>query len=132
MPRTYHCYARPYPASSQRSHRLPIRNGHPPVVRTTRGTRRRSSEAAEQTRSSVHLPEHDVERPENGRHVRQQMTAAEEVHGLEMGETRGADFALVGLVGAIGDEVDAELPLRGLDGGIGLAGGHVVALGIEL
>jgi hypothetical protein len=49
-----------------------------------------------------------------------------------MREAGRADLAAVGLVGAVGDEIDAELALRRLDGGIGLAGRHVEALGVEL
>src|SRR5215468_4388564 len=82
--------------------------------------------------SPVHLPEHDVERAEDGRNVGQQVAAANEVHRLEMGEARSTDFALVRLVGAVGDEVHAELALRCLDGGINLPGWHVVAFGVEL
>jgi len=43
-----------------------------------------------------------------------------------------ADFALVWLISAIGDKIDAEFALGRLDRGIDLAGGYVVALGIEL
>src|SRR5258706_14466389 len=133
MRRTWHGYAQSYPASSQRSRHPPTRDGHRAVVRTTRGTPPHSSELLGWlTHSSVHLPEHDVERAEDRRHVRQQVAAAEKIHGLEMGEARGADFAPIGLVGAVGDEIDAELALRRLDGGINLAGRYVVALGIEL
>ena len=48
------------------------------------------------------------------------------------GEARRADLAAVGLVGAVGDQIDAELALGRLDRGVGLAGRHVVALGVEL
>src|SRR5579871_1898746 len=129
-------YAQSYPASSPQPHHRPTHSGlHPAAARTTRETPRRSSARRSQrreTRSSVHLPEHDVERPQDGRHVREQMAAAEEVHGLEMGETRRADLALVGLVGAVGDEVDAELALGRLDGRVDLTCGDVEALGVEL
>ena len=60
------------------------------------------------------------------------MLAAHEIHGLEMGEARGLDLAAIGLVGAVGDQIDAEFALRRLDRGIDLAGRHLVALGIEL
>src|ERR1700753_972388 len=72
--------------------------------------------------STVDLSEHDIERAEDGGHVRQQMTAADEVHGLQMRKTRRADLALVRLVGAVGDEVDAELALGRLDCGVDFAG----------
>ena len=75
--------------------------------------------------SPVDLPEHDVERAEDGRDVGQHVPAAHEVHGLEMREARRADLAAVRLVGAVGDEIDAELALGRLDRGIDLAGRHV-------
>ena len=56
----------------------------------------------------------------------------EEIHRLQMRKARRADFALVRLVGAVGDQIDAELALRRLDRGIHLAGRHVIALGVEL
>ena len=49
-----------------------------------------------------------------------------------MREARRAELAAVGLVGAVGDQIDAELALRRLDGGVNLAGRHVVAFGVEL
>ena len=60
------------------------------------------------------------------------MAAAEVVHRLQMGEAWRADLAAIGPVGAVGYEIDPELALRRLDGGIGLAGRHMEALGIEL
>ena len=51
---------------------------------------------------------------------------------LQMREARRADLALVRLVAAVGDEIDAELALGRLDRGINLAGRHVIALGVEL
>src|SRR5262245_20689916 len=97
-----------------------------------REPRQKGRGAERGARSSIHLPEHDVERAEDCRYVRVQVAAAEKIHGLEMGEARGADFASVGLVGAVGDEIDAELALRRLDGGINLTGRYVVALGVKL
>ena len=55
-----------------------------------------------------------------------------EVDRLQMGEARRADLAAIGLVAAVGDQIDAELALGRLDRGVGLAGRHVVALGVEL
>src|SRR3954451_12574503 len=60
------------------------------------------------------------------------MALADVMHRLQMGEARRADLALVGLVAAVGDQVDAELALRRLDRSIDLAGRHVHAFGIEL
>ncbi len=50
----------------------------------------------------------------------------------QMRETRRADFAPMRLVGAVGNQIDAELALGRFDGRIGLAGRHVIAFGIEL
>src|SRR6185369_6109374 len=82
--------------------------------------------------SPIDLSKDDVERAENGRDVGQEMASADEVHRLQMGKARRADLALVGLVAAVGDQIDAELAFRRLDRGIDLAGRHVNALGVEL
>src|SRR5258708_32010424 len=82
--------------------------------------------------SPVDLSEHDIERAEDGRDVGQQVALADEIHRLQMRETRRADLAFVGLVGAVGDQVDAELALRRLDRGVDFAGRHMKALGVEL
>ena len=52
--------------------------------------------------SAIDLPEHDVERAENGGHVSELVALAEEVHRLQVGIARSADLATIGLVGAIG------------------------------
>ena len=49
-----------------------------------------------------------------------------------MREAGRADLEAVGLVRAVGHQVDAELPLGRLDRGVHLAFGHVHALGDEL
>src|SRR2546430_2025075 len=82
--------------------------------------------------SSVHLPEHDVDRAQDRGDIGQHVAAAEEIHGREMSEAGRADLALVGLVGAVGDKIDAELALGRLDGGVDFARRHVKALGVEL
>src|SRR5882762_2345086 len=82
--------------------------------------------------SPVDFSEHDIERAENRGHIGEQMAPADEVHRLQMREARCADLALVGLVAAVGDEIDAELALRRLDRGIDFAGRHVDAFGVEL
>ena len=60
------------------------------------------------------------------------MAAAQKIHGLQMGETRRADFAFVRLVAAVGDQIDAELALGRFDRGIDFAGRHLEAFGVEL
>src|SRR6266404_5148180 len=83
-------------------------------------------------RSAIDLPEHDVERAEDRRNIGQHMPAAQEIHRLQMGERRRPDLAPVGPVGAVRHQVDAELALGRLDRGVDLAGGHVMALAVEL
>src|SRR5207342_2379019 len=82
--------------------------------------------------SPIDLSKHDIKRAEDGGNVGEQMALADVVHRLQMGKARRADLALVGLVGAVGDEIHAELALRRLHRGIDLAGRHVNAFGVEL
>src|SRR5262249_6665841 len=82
--------------------------------------------------SAIDLPEHDVERANDRRDIGQHMPAAQEIHRLQMGERRRPDLALVGPVGAVRDQVDAKFTLGRLDRSVDLAGGHVMALAIEL
>src|SRR6266481_1142432 len=83
-------------------------------------------------RSAIDLPEHDVERADDRRDIGQHMPATQEIHRLQMGERRRPDLAFVGPVAAVRHQVDAELALGRLDRGVDLAGGHVMALAIEL
>src|SRR5262249_17892612 len=83
-------------------------------------------------RSSVDLPEHDIDRAENGRHVGQHVAAAQKVHRLQMGKARRADLALVRLVGAVRDQVDAELALGRFDRGVNFARRYMITLGVKL
>ncbi len=53
-------------------------------------------------------------------------------HRRQVRESRRTQFHAVGLVGTVGDEVDAEFALRMLHRGIRLAFGHVHALGEQL
>src|SRR5207245_6774679 len=82
--------------------------------------------------SAIDLPEHDVERAEDRGYVGEHVAPAEEIHGLEVGKAGRPDFALVGLVAAVGDEIDAELALGRLDRGVDLARGNVKAFGVKL
>ena len=49
-----------------------------------------------------------------------------------MRKARRADFALVGLVGAVGDQEHAEFALGRFDRGVDFAGRHMETFGIEL
>src|ERR1700726_4362235 len=82
--------------------------------------------------SPVDLAEHDVHRADDRYQIGQHMTARHELGGLQKGEAGCPDLAAVRPVGAVGNEIDAELALRRLDDRVGLAGRDVVALGIEL
>lgn len=59
------------------------------------------------------------------------MTAGDLVEAAQVGEAGGADLAAVGPLGAVGDDEDTHLTLRGLDGAVCLARGHGVTLGVE-
>ena len=45
---------------------------------------------------------------------------------------RRADLGTVGFVGSVGDQIDAELTLGRLNGGVNLTGGNVEAFGVKL
>src|SRR3954462_2200815 len=49
-----------------------------------------------------------------------------------MSEAWSANFALVRLIGAVSDEIDAEFTLGGLNRGVHFARRDVITLGIEL
>src|SRR5690625_4093580 len=49
-----------------------------------------------------------------------------------MREARRTNLALVGTIGAIGDEEDGKFTLGSLHGRVGLSRRHVIALGVEL
>src|SRR4030095_1059701 len=82
--------------------------------------------------SSIYFPEDDVLRADDGDGVGEHVAARHLVERREVRESRGADLEAVGLVRAVGHEVDAELALRMLDRRVDLAFGHVHALGDEL
>ena len=73
------------------------------------------------SRSSVDLAEHDVLRADDRDGVGDHVAARHLVERREVREARRADLQAVRLVGAVGDEVDAELALRVLDRRVGLA-----------
>src|SRR6266566_2089466 len=83
-------------------------------------------------RSPVDLSEHDIERSENGGNVGQQVALADEVHRLQMRKAGRADLAFVGLVGAVGDQIHAELALWRLDRGVDFASRYTETLGVKL
>ena len=71
--------------------------------------------------SPVDLAEHDVHGADDGDRVGDHVAARHLVQRRQVRETRRADLQAVGLVGAVGDEVDAELALGMLDRRVGLA-----------
>src|SRR5262249_39908492 len=76
--------------------------------------------------------EDDVERADDGGDVCEHVSAGQKIHGLKMGKGRRTDLALVGSVGAVGDQIDAELSFWCLDSRVDLSGGHVMTFGVEL
>src|SRR5436190_16630058 len=82
--------------------------------------------------SSINFPEHDIHRADDRDHVGDHVALGHLVHGRQVREARRADLHAPRLVGAVGDQVDAELALRVLDRGVHLAGMHVEALGEAL
>jgi hypothetical protein len=53
------------------------------------------------------------------------------VETTQVSETRGTDVASVWALAAVTDKVDTHLSLGGLNGGVGVAGGDGVSLGVE-
>src|SRR5882762_3682018 len=82
--------------------------------------------------SPVYLAEDDVLGADYRHDIGQHMAPCHLVERCQMGKTRRADLHPVGLVRAVGHDVDAEFPLRVLDYGIGFARRDVDAFGEEL
>src|SRR5215470_16454482 len=114
----------------------------PPSGRSRCGSARRAATACSRAacrpprrccaRSPVDLPEHDVLRADPGHGVREHVPAYHLPERAEMREPGRAALDAVGLVGAIGDQVDAELTLWRLDRGVGIAGGDFISFSEEL
>src|SRR5262249_22680038 len=68
--------------------------------------------------SPVDFPQHNIERAEDRRDVGQHVPTAQEIHRLEVRERRRANLSFVRPVGAVGHQIDPELTLGRLDGGI--------------
>ena len=80
----------------------------------------------------INLTKDNVQSADDGHDIGDHHVLAEVVYGGQMREARRLDLAPVGLAGAVGHEVDAELALRSLDGRVRGAGRHGEALGEEL
>src|SRR5258708_13125592 len=76
------------------------------------------SESALNTCSPVDLAENDVLSPDDRHHVSEHMALCHLVERRQMGKARRADLHAVGLVRAVGDDIDPEFPFRALDSGI--------------
>src|SRR5438128_3025536 len=85
----------------------------------------------ERRTSSVDLSENNILSPNNCHGVGDHVAARHLVERREMRKARRADLEAVGLVRAVGDEVNAEFALGRFDRGIHLALGHVHAFGDE-
>src|SRR5882762_468025 len=79
--------------------------------------------------SPVDFSEHDVLRADDRHRIGDHVAARHLVERGQVREAGRADLEPVGLVRAVGHQVDAELSLRRLDRGVHLAFGHVHALG---
>src|SRR5690606_14753897 len=71
--------------------------------------------------SPVALPEHHVDRAEDGGRIGQHVALAHEIHRLEVAEGGRADLAAIGFVRPVRDEIDAEFALGAFGGDINLA-----------
>src|SRR5437660_5188244 len=83
-------------------------------------------------RSSIYFSEHDILAADDRHRIGDHVPARHLVERGEVGEAGRAELQPVGLVGAVGDEIDAELALRRLDRSVDLAFGNMHALGDEL
>src|SRR5690606_35900666 len=82
--------------------------------------------------SSVHLTKYQVISTDHRADVGEHVAAHDLVHRGQVRETRRAQLHAEGLVGAVGHQIAAELALRRLDRGVGLAGRHAIAFAEEL
>src|SRR5512144_951656 len=83
-------------------------------------------------RSSVDVAEDDVLRPDDRDDVRDHVPAGHLVERGQMDVRWRPQLQAIRLVGAVGDDVDAELALRMLDSRIDFARRHMHAFGEEL
>src|SRR6185437_10003606 len=82
--------------------------------------------------STIDFPEDNVLRADDRDHIGQHVAGAHLLERRQVRETRRAALPPVRLVGTIGDEVDAKLPLGRLDCRVRLAFGYFVAFREEL
>src|SRR5579862_5448239 len=80
-------------------------------------------------RGIAHLPidfsQDNIHGADDRHRLRDHVPPGHLVHRRQVREPRRADLEAVGLVGAVGHEIDAEFPLRVLDRRVALAFGHV-------
>lgn len=67
----------------------------------------------------------------DGNSVSEQVTTRDLVEAAQVSESRSTNLAAVGSLGAVGDDENTHLTLRGFDGTVSLAGRYGVALGVE-
>src|ERR1700690_3748525 len=80
-------------------------------------------------RSPIDLAEPNGERAEDRADVGQHVLAAQKIHRLKMREAGRAKFDSVGLVRAVGHQINAELALGRFNCGVSLTSRHLIALG---
>src|SRR5574337_1164147 len=74
--------------------------------------------------SAVDIGQYDVDAPQDGNHVRDFPPAHHFGQRVQVAECRRADLHPVGLVRALADEVDTEIPSRRLSSGVHFAFGQ--------
>src|ERR1700724_2339496 len=82
--------------------------------------------------SPVHLAEDDIDGTQNRAHIGKHRFAAEKIPRGKEREARRPDLAAIWLIGAIRDEINAELSFRRLDRALDFAGRHMEAFRIKL
>jgi len=82
--------------------------------------------------SAIDLAEHDVLGTNHGDYIGDHVPSGHFVKRCEVRKPGCANLKPIGLVGAVCDQVDAELALGRFNGRIRLAGGYVHALGNQL
>src|SRR5215467_6927495 len=113
-------------------HRAERSGAHRTKNRRLCGARARPPAEVAGPKSPVDFPEHNIERAEDRRDVGQHVPTAQEIHRLEVRERRCANLAFVRPVGAVGHQIDPELTLGRLDGGIYFASRNPVAFSVKL
>ena len=80
-------------------------------------------------RSSIDLTKHHVHRPNHRHDVCEHVSLHHFIDCRQVRKSRRTDFQAVGFVGAVRDEINAELTLRVLDRGLDFTRRHAIPFG---